>query len=179
MIQQTIVIIVLAAIAYQFRTDVAQAMLSKVYAPSTESPWTPGVEFKSLSWANKLQQTGQTGGCCFPSSWVTVDKVFCSDELSMLDDAIPALAVCTNYVKSRTEWPILSFSSGWYVGNITQTRGANGGQFEIKSLIFNEDEEGYEKRSTKDSIPCKMIAKCRASPSTKDCKALRNSIKWC
>jgi hypothetical protein len=178
MIQQTIVIIVLAAIAYQFRTDVAQVLLGKVYAPSTDSPWKPGVEFKALSWANKLQQTGQTGGCCFPSSWVTVDKVFCSDELSLAQDAIPALADCTNYVKSRTEWPIVSFSSGLYLGNITQTRGG-GGQFEIKSLILNPDEDGYEKRYTKDTIPCKMVAKCRASPSTKDCKSLRSSINWC
>jgi hypothetical protein len=173
------VIIVLAAIAYQFRADVAQVLLGKYYAPSTESPWKPGVEFKSLSWANKLQQTGQTGGCCYPSSWVTVDKVFCSDELSLIQDAIPALAGCTDYVKSRTEWPIVSFTSGLYVGNITQTRGANGPQFEIKSLVLNSDEDGYEKQYTKDSVPCKMVAKCRASPSTKDCKALRSSITWC
>jgi hypothetical protein len=179
MIQQTIVIIGLAAVAYQLRADVAQVLLPKIYPPSTESPWKPGVEFKSLAWANKLQQAGQTGGCCFPSSWVTVDKVFCSDELSMTLDAIPALAGCTNYVKSRTEWPIVSFNSGMYVGNITQTRGANGGQFEIKSLVLDPDEDGYEKRYTKDSVTCKMVAKCRASPSTKDCKSLRNSITWC
>jgi len=156
--------------------DVAQVVVDNALSPSTLSPWKPGREFTSLSWATMLQQQGVQGGCCISNSWVTVDKVFCSDELSMADDPIHLLAACTYYVKSRTEWPITTFNYGLYAGNISRTRT---GEYEVKSAGFDPDAEGYEKRSTSGTDACKMVAKCRAKPSEKECKALKSSITWC
>jgi hypothetical protein len=176
--QQSMVIIVLAAIGYQFRAEVAQMAVERM-APSTMKPWAPGAEFTALSWANMLQQSGVTGGCCIANSWATIDKVFCSDEMSLIPDAIPILAGCTHYVKGRSEWPIKTFNHGVYVGNIT-IKGT--GQFEIKSARIDPEADGYVERvgvkhETTDA--CKMVAKCRESPSDKQCKALKNSITWC
>jgi len=176
-----VIVVVLALVAFQFRTTVAQMALEKAFSPSTMKPWAPGSEFKALGIANLLQQVGTNGGgCCWNTgSWQTMEKVFCSEgALSMLSDSIEAVNACTDYVKSRTEWPIKTFHQGLYKGEVALGRA---GTFEIKSARLDPQGDGFEARvaTPTSSDVCGMIAHCNKNQKVRECKELRTGMTGC
>merc|ERR1719282_1470417 len=94
-----IFLVVLAALGFEFKSQIAQKAVE--FFPGGSE------DLRGIVWANSVARVGGSTGavCCYSSEWKVLNGIFCDEDidLGVVRDAIPMLGHCSQYVKGRME----------------------------------------------------------------------------